>query len=169
MTKGRPKTVLNAHESQKDIFLVAYGSLRRGQYNYKHYIEVYGEDNFSWECTTEITGYKMYDLGVYPAIVPVMDELTIDRDGVLSLDNHAVIVDVFRISTKVLKRIHSMETGAGYKFGTVTIPSLQRNGKSQMGILYYMSELYPVVKDGDWVKYEERTVYADESDTAATV
>jgi gamma-glutamylcyclotransferase (GGCT)/AIG2-like uncharacterized protein YtfP len=85
-----------------------YGSLRIKEYNYKR---ILGDSSGTkYEGESKITGYKMYDLGPFPAIVETGDETDV------------VVVDKFHIPDFVNgQRIHSMEIGAGYEAKEIAI------------------------------------------------
>lgn len=115
----------------------AYGSLRKGEYNYESFVRAYGEENFQYINTKTIPGYQLYSLGSYPMI--------------LKDPNGSLVVDEFLVSPEVANSIRRMEIGAGYKEGEI-----------DGALIYYYEEgspYYPKVESGDWSKYlKEREI-----------
>lgn len=115
--------------NSKKLYL--YGSLRLNQYNYEHFIRIFGKENFQHIKTDKISGWDLYSLGSYPTVIKGSNHLT---------------VDVFNVSKEVYENIKSMELGAGYHEHTL----------DDGGIIYYRE--YPPsnkskIEHGDWSKY----------------
>ena len=117
--------------------VAVYGSLRPGNYNYDRIQSIF-PGKFELVQTGEVAGYKMFDLGHYPVIIPT--ENTSD----------VIIVDIIECSEEPMKYIDYMEHGAGYKDTIITVGSYECK-------IYYMNAVdlvpYNQVKSGDWNKY----------------
>lgn len=116
-----------------------YGSLRRGEYNYESFVRHYGAENYRYQKTSSISGFKLYSLGSYPAINKVK----------VGEESSNLIVDVFEVSEPVYQSIRAMELGANYKEITVDI-------EGEEVILYEYRT--PVSEDrrvltGDWSEH----------------
>lgn len=115
--------------------IAVYGSLRKSAYNYDRFKFFFGDD-YEYEKTATIRGYKLYDLGIgYPCAV-------VDNEH-----NSELTIDIIRVSEKCLATITSMEIGAGYK------PSIIDVDGEQVIIYLFKSPEGTLVKSGDWVKH----------------
>lgn len=113
--------------------IATYGTLRKGMYNNRYFDMKFIE-------TTTIDGFKLYDLGPYPAVV--------EEDG-------TIVVDVFEVDDDTKRTIDNMELGAGYTIKTLTI--------NAPGMLYgesvdiYTFDTLPprtiLIESGDYVEY----------------
>lgn len=122
----------------KKYYIAAYGSLRKGCYNYTAFLRFFGSSNFRWIKEMKIKGFQLYSLGVYPAVKigTPEDELTID---------------IIQVSQAAYDRILGMERGAGYEELSLVIPPFNED----ITIFIYTEIVYQVmrVKDGDWSKH----------------
>jgi len=111
--------------------VAVFGSLREGEYNF----ERYGVTNVL--ARTVISGYKMYDLGPFPAIV----ESEIPEDK--------ITVELHEVSEENYDSITWMEVGAGYTPKTITINNIEAT-------IYTMKRCHgPQVVSGDWVTHNK--------------
>lgn len=123
--------------------ILVYGSLRKGEYNYKRFLKYY-PDGLNYLATTTITGYKLYDLGSYPGIRP--------QDGT------ELVVDVMEVSDEAYDSITGMERGAGYSVVKETVEGF---GECTIYVYDYpVNEKY-LVESGDWSKYLSHQVTAE--------
>lgn len=113
----------------KNLF---YGSLRKGEYNYERFVEIFGKENFVYKETKTIKGFELYSLGAYPVIIPN--------------PNSEIVVDEFELSQEAHKSVKTMELGAGYTETIINESSI-----------YYMDQPPHYhkgkVESGDWSKY----------------
>lgn len=120
--------------------VLAYGTLRVGEYNYKVFkpgIEVIQE-------RVSIPGFRMFNLGLYPTVIRADNE-------------DIIIVDLLKMDDDTFNRIHRMECGAGYH--AMEMP-LNLNGKNVRGYIYTME--YSKIKgadeieSGDWLARNDK-------------
>ena len=119
-----------------------YGSLRRGCYN--HYRMFGGlKDGACYVDTIRVPGFKMIDLGQYPAV--------------FRADKGEITIELYRIPDQYIRRrIDGMELGAGYKQTVIEHDGCQY-------LLYIITppslfeRRYPEVPSGDWVSYQNIT------------
>lgn len=120
----------------KKIKIAVYGSLRVGHYNYKHFLEVFGAENFHYVKTViGVEGFLLYSLGAYPAIL--------END----LSN-PLVVDIMECSEEVHSVIKMMELGAGYNEKIIDI-----DGDDCIIYVYSdtsISTTNHLVENGDW-------------------
>jgi len=121
--------------------LAFYGSLRRGCYNHQRMFDS-PEGGACYIDTIRLSGFKMIDLGYYPAVYHSQGEIT---------------VELYRIPDEYLRRrIDGMELGAGYKKTTFC-----RGGHEYL--LYIITppslfgKKYADIMSGDWVSYQNIT------------
>jgi len=115
--------------------IAVYGSLRKDAYNYERFKFFFGDD-YEYERTATIRGYKLYDLGIgYPCAV-------VDNEH-----NSELTVDIVKVSEKCLSTVTSMEISAGYK------PSIIDVDGEQVIIYLFKSPEGTLVKSGDWIKH----------------
>lgn len=110
-----------------------YGSLRKNHYNYERFKDIFGEENFKYNSTKRIKGFKLHSLGAYPMV-------TVEGDSEL-------VVDHFTISEEAYHSVRNMELGAGYE-------EMEVDGKK---LYYFTDNRYnaPVVESGDWSEYKQ--------------
>ncbi len=118
----------------------AYGTLRKGSYNYDRFKYLY-EGNFEYVKTIAAeVPYTMFDLGAYPALYPVRRQ--------------EIVFDIIECSDEAYRMVTRMETGSGYTTGTVT------HEETKYPIFIYnhgtLDNHYQEVNDGDWIKREDR-------------
>lgn len=136
-------------------FIVVYGSLRKGQYNYNSIRETFGKENFIFIKDQLIEYAQLYDLGDFPAICHASYR-------------HSVKGELMYCSNEVFQSIKEMETLVGYKEGQVAMYEMTRTGSMAcMPITYYEAgpslmnkiksspHLYPLIQEGDWIDYIE--------------
>lgn len=131
-------------------FILAYGSLRNKQYNFKHFKhQFFFTGEFEYIKTIPIAGYKMYSLGNYPMAI-----FTGKKSDI-------IICDILSVANNPYNQIYDMEIGAGYSEFKVWIEttikgSIERKLNEYMRIFLFdnpeNSKSYPV-HSGDWVKY----------------
>ncbi len=133
-------------------YLLAYGSLRKDEYNYKHFKKNHffiGE--FEYIKTISVKGYKMYSLGSYPMAIHTGEAQDI------------IVCDILSIAKAPYSDIRDMEIGANYIEHSVwietTVDNVDLNSFMRI-FLYenkannYDSRKYPV-QSGDWVKFNK--------------
>ena len=100
------------------------------------YYEVY-KDGLEYQFSAQVEGFKLYALKDYPFAIKT------------SQPSDSIAVEVFKvINSDTEKKIHELELGVGYYYDEIKIKSVAT------GIyLFRMSENYPEVKGGDWVKF----------------
>ena len=116
-----------------------YGTLRQGQGN--HRWSVAQDNGAKFDGTHTIHGYRMHSLGGYPFVVKT-DNL-----------DDSVVVELYELTDDTIaSQIHRMELGAGYHTQEIV-----QNEKSYL--IYVQNDRgsanYPIVPNGDWVKYVE--------------
>lgn len=113
--------------------LLAYGTLREGDYNFERIREALGEESLFKIGETRLKGYKMHNLGYYPAITPAGPE-------------SEVVCDILEASDKAMLYIDYMESSAGY-----------RKKETEQGSFYFIPwdlSRYPAIDTGDWLIQE---------------
>lgn len=116
-----------------------YGTLRKGQGN--HRWSVANDSGAVFDGVHVIPGYRMHSLGGYPFVTQSEED--------------SIVVELYQLSDpRIIESIHRMEIGAGYSVEEITV-----NGQHyQLYVQPPRGHSYPVVPDGDWVKYvEERS------------
>lgn len=111
--------------------IIVYGSLRKEQGN-SHWMT---NAQLLGEC--RLSGYELYDLGYYPAVVPGTGDL---------------YCEVYRIDAPILSELDQLKNnGRDYKRELVATPY----GSAWMYLyLHPVDELKKIVS-GDWIKREE--------------
>lgn len=132
-------TVKTKEIELKRVYMAAYGSLRKSCYNFVAFERYFGGQNFKWVETLEVGGFKLYSLGLYPAVK-------------LGKPKDKLTIDILEMTPEVFERITSMESGAGYK--PLTLQIKEYNDITMFIYAQHVSELTKV-PDGDWVKYLE--------------
>jgi gamma-glutamylcyclotransferase (GGCT)/AIG2-like uncharacterized protein YtfP len=123
-------------------YILVYGSLRKGDYNYDRFKGLYGSE-FEYVSTMQIGGFDLYELnGDYPGVK--RNELS-----------NPLTVDIIKVSKKCYEQINSMEYYAGYyPFGLEVIDG---NGNKYLGTIYiYEGEVGGThhIPNGDWLNYK---------------
>lgn len=122
--------------SEKKYVLV-YGSLRVGEYNFKRFQAQYGSKIEIIDQQKELPGFKMYDLGIgYPGIKKGNYEETI-------------VVDVLEVAEEVANQIDMMEKGAGY------LPTIVKFEDKDCTTYIYTGSVEEETRviDGNWSKH----------------
>lgn len=145
-------------------YVMVYGSLREGEYNYEGMRRVYGEDNIKKIKSDELHGFTLHSLGPYPTIIP--------NGGV---DSNPIVVDVLEVSREVNSSIYNMEIGAGYERKVIydDIPVQNpETGETEIlnntPISFYIMNNLPVyaehrIVSGDWSKRDEEEPAIEET------
>ena len=107
--------------------LVVYGTLKKGGALHRHMENA----NAKFIEESSLKGYRMHDMGWYPAIVEHPDS--------------EVKVEVYEIPKSELPRFDAVE---GY-------PSLYQRKETELGTVYYMDRelderTHPIIEDGNW-------------------
>lgn len=115
-----------------------YGSLKQGFYNRDRFNNHFGKSAIKHLKNTELKGFRMYDLGPYPACVKTGSE------------SDTVQVELVEVSSECKEHIDMMEFGAGYYIEHVIIDDVP-------AIIYvfngnYIKESYSIVENGNWQK-----------------
>lgn len=110
--------------------LLAYGTLRETQYNFDRIAKLFGKESIKKLGETTIKGFKLLDLGYYPAAVPCEDS--------------QIRCDILEVSEEANKFIDSMELGAGYTF--------QMLNQQKIYVLSDQKQTFPKIESGDWLK-----------------
>lgn len=113
----------------------AYGTLRKGSYNYARFKDAFNEGfNYVKTITVEVP-YKMYNLGSYP--------------GLIQSDTPTEIVfDIIECSSTAYNHVTRMEVGAGYKVETIMI----ENEELPIFVYKYATKGEEIQ---DWIEYEK--------------
>lgn len=116
-----------------DKYILVYGSLRKGEYNYEYF-----KNGMEYVKTVEIPNYKLYSLGAYPGIKE-------------SNNNEDILIcDLMKITDESCgEGVHRMEVGAGYSYKTINIDGIDAT------IYPYEGNVRDedLVVSGDWSKY----------------
>jgi len=107
-------------------FIAAYGTLRKGNYNFKRF------NGLKYLKTVKIKGYELWDFGPYPYVVKKEDS--------------EITVDILEAEGGTKRLIDSMELGAGYKMENITIEKKECT-------IYYMEKIYnntTKIESGDY-------------------
>lgn len=127
-------------------YILTYGSLRKGNYNYEAFKNYFGS-NFKYVSTTKITGFKLYSLGAYPAI---------KKSG--SIDDE-LVVDLIQVSDSVKDEVDAMELGAGYKIVSKIIQIEGTTYPCDIYVYEYGVNEQNLVKSGDWTNFLKEKAY----------
>lgn len=138
-------------DDKQTRYILCYGSLRHGEYNFKRINSMF-PNSLKFITSITLTGYRMYNLGGYPAAI-------YDGDNTV-----AIICDVMQITKEAEEVVEEMETGAGYSTFTHRIyfqDPLTRFEVDTKALIYLMiDEAADLVKEvcdeiysGDWVDY----------------
>lgn len=120
--------------------ILAYGTLREGDYNFERVKSHFGETSIQKVRSVEISGFSMHNLGFFPGINRTNN--TEDK----------ILCDILEVSDKAASFIEAMELGAGYETQDVEV------GDESFPIYIYRGDLSnrPKVETGDWFKQKER-------------
>ena len=110
--------------------ILAYGTLRHTEYNFKRTKDLYGD--ITLLDTILVEGFQMHDLLYYPAIT--------------KNPNTFITAEVLLVSDKAFDFISRMEIGAGYTPLTLTIPT---HGLCHIFIMNSCNA--PIIPSGDWL------------------
>lgn len=124
-----------------------YGTLRKGQYNYKFFGGAHPEEKLPIKYTERLSGFSLYSLGAYPAAVQ-------DSDG-------SIIVEIIEVMDHATaEEIAMMERGAGYTIETITTSKGDKAdiffwGKHKLVELDEGMEdhRFEKIENGDWVAF----------------
>lgn len=108
--------------------ILAYGTLRETQYNFDRIAKIFGKEAIQKLGETTVEGFKLLDLGSYPAAVRCLKS--------------EIRCDVLEVSEKAEKFIDAMELGAGYSVETI----------NQQKIYVMNDQDFPKIESGDWLK-----------------
>lgn len=108
--------------------ILAYGTLREGQYNFDRIKSTFGEHSIKRVESLSIEGYDMYNMGPFPCVT---------KGG------GKIQVEMLELSDNAADAIERMELGAGYE--PIMI------GEAKMYI-YSDVEGYDKIESGDWIK-----------------
>lgn len=115
-------------EKQKDIYICAYGSLRKGGYNFNRFPGV------EYVCTTSTFNFALFDLGPYPCVI--------EKQG------YILTVDLLKVTPEAKERIDAMEIGAGYELREVVV-------NDKIATIYVMKNLpkgATAIMSGDYIE-----------------
>lgn len=126
---------------KKINYILVYGSLRKGAYNYDRFKAHYN-DNLNYVDTLKIEGYDLYDLGIgYPGI---------KKNPYSEIP---LTVDLLETSTTCFVQIDAMESYANY---TPTQIEIELNGKKVICTMYIYNggvTQKQQVMSGDWLNH----------------
>jgi len=117
----------------KNKKILVYGSLRKGEYNYKRFKSMF-KDGLKYIETLNIQGFRLYDLGSYPGIKETPTDTTL-------------VVDVMECDPACYASIYGMEIGANYVAKNIVINNEDHT------IYVYQGSTHKLVESGDWSKY----------------
>ena len=129
-------------EGNRTMRILAYGTLREGDYNFTRMQDNFGLDAIKKVGEIVLPYFKMYDLKWYPTIIATSDE------------KDTVTFDVLDVTEECYRFINAMELGAGYKEIAV---ETQEYGKCLVYVYlkHYLNERTPVIESGDWFKHKQ--------------
>lgn len=130
------KKMMQMTEIDKNTIFFLYGSLRKGFQNHDLI-----QDKALFKGKAKIMGYRLYSLGSYPAIYPS------------NRQDDYVFGELYQIQDEdVIKRMHRMEIGAGYK---LVKEKCYIDEKNTMTVAFYQYKDATVtrnkrIESGDW-------------------
>lgn len=129
--------VKKEEEAEEKKYIAAYGSLRKGCYNFDAFHAFLGDKEFKWIETLELKGFELYSLGAYPC-------------AKIGTKEDRLIVDIIELSPRAYERVRMMEVQAYYEPLSLIIGNYP-----DVKIFVYLPEAKgrARVKSGDWVKY----------------
>lgn len=112
--------------------IAVYGSLRKGLHNHRVLRN-------SKLLSTEVVNipWRMISLQSYPGLVP-------------SIENKNIVVELYEVSDDVYKNVEFLEGYPSYYQKAIISTSL---GEVEVYVLEQGYANYPLVENGDWVKY----------------
>lgn len=125
-------------------YILVYGSLRKGDYNYDRFKDLYGSE-FDYVSTMQVGGFDLYKINDdYPGV----------KRSELS---KPLTVDIIKVSNSCYEQINSMEYYAGYSpFGIEVIDG--SGNKYSCTIYIYEGDVggQDYLPNGDWLnnKYQ---------------
>lgn len=139
----------------KDRTLVfVYGTLRRGGRFHEHFL---AEAEYRGAAT--LTGYRMHDLGVFPAVVEVMAEEA-DGDDPFPPARDVVRGEVYRVDAHTLAQLDALERHP-YMYERVPIPPAKLEPWPGEPVDVYLwvdasarVDEADVVDGGDWLAHD---------------
>lgn len=118
------------------MLVAVYGSLRPGMYNYDRFQKLFPGDILPKE-SFKLKGFKMFNLGSYPGIIP-------------SNEKDHITIDILEVSEQSYLKIRDMELNSGYYEDKINLP----NGSNASIFIYSNStKLKESVDSGDWVEF----------------
>lgn len=143
-------------------YCLCYGSLRAGEYNYNRILEQFGEGSIKYVRTVQLSGYRMYSLGQYPAAIETYTR------------GEHITCDLLAVSPSVDVYIAEMELGAGYTAYIEPITVTEGNVTKSVQSTIYLFEIEDEdtllhnahrVYSGDWIKFNTKAAlyYEDEN------
>ncbi len=130
---------------------LAYGTLRKGSYNYERYKKLFGDEYNYIKTVTLPVPYVMVDTtgGAYPYLYSKSD-IIIPEIG----KDQNIVFDLIECSKKVWDWVTEMETNAGYKLATENkMQFFVARNRMNIGERH-------IIKSGDWIKYEKEVLKA---------
>lgn len=120
-------------------YLLAYGSLRKDEYNFERINRVF-KDSLKYINTQVIEGFALYSLGVYPGV-----------KATPSILNNKLTVELLEVSDEALNYIHRMEIGANYEAAKTTVINNEQE-KVEATIYLYKGNISKQthIISGDW-------------------
>lgn len=122
-------------------YVLVYGSLRKGEYNYDRFQQYY-PNQIQYLETFTVKGFDLYSLGPYPAIIPGKGEL---------------VVDLLLVSDAAKEGMDDMELGAGYIIETIELDNKDADIYIYNNTDYIKNNCHQI-KSGDWLKREYNEV-----------
>lgn len=114
--------------------ILAYGTLREHDYNFERIKQTFGKTSIVKLEELRLPGFKMYNLGFYPAV----------RESENTEDY--IHVDLLEVSDEAAEAINTMEFGAGYKIKDVE--------GARLYIYGYALPSSCLIKSGNWFDRE---------------
>lgn len=128
---------------KKNRYILVYGSLRKGDYNYDRFKDMYGED-FDYVLTMQIGGFDLYSIND-------------DYPGIKRNEGFAnpLTVDIIKVSNSCYEQIFNMEYYAGYKHYGIEV--MVNSTKYDCTIYVYEGPVKAkdYIENGDWLNYKE--------------
>lgn len=122
-------------------YLFAYGTLRKGDYNYERF-----KHGIKYMQDYRLNNYRLYNLGSYPVAIEARSS------------NDSILCDILEITDKVYQEIKNMELGAGYQ---ETNTGLTVHGPDSNLYIFTMSKIpegASFIKSGDWFNRKEEII-----------
>lgn len=132
--------------SEETINVFVYGTLRTGQGNWRYYLE--NNDNVKKICDDTISGFVMFNLGSFPAIVPLEK---VSGDFFFSEN---ITGEVFSVDSETLRRLDGLE---GYRENGNGLYNRMEveTGNGNKALVYFMNQERNhhrgIIESGDWL------------------